>query len=122
MKKRSSIARIKQGWDMKAKLMRRAPSTLIPPGLFLPLLVITNPIEATSFGELVGGLLNFLWWIVVALFPLMIVIAGFYFVTAAGDPAKVEKAKGIILYTVIGFFIALLARGLVALLQEILKT
>lgn len=121
MGKRLLIVRIKQGWDiMRAKLEGQTSSTLIPPGLFLPLIVITNPIKATSFGELVGGLLNFLWWIVVALVPLMIVIAGFYFVTAAGDPAKVEKAKGIILYTVIGFFIVLLARGLIELLQRIL--
>ncbi|HUW71957.1 MAG TPA: hypothetical protein VMV66_02105 [Candidatus Humimicrobiaceae bacterium] len=107
--------------------MKKRLLILIFLGLALPLLapaatdiVITNPITATSFGELVDGLLTFLWWVAVALVPLMIVIAGFYFVTAAGDPAKVEKAKGIILYTVIGFFIILLARGFVELLQTIL--
>jgi hypothetical protein len=120
MRKRLPINRAKRWREIRVSLRGQTPPVLIPPGLFLPLIVITNPISATSFGELVGGLLNFLWWIVIALVPLMIVIAGFYFVTAAGDPAKVEKAKGIILYTVIGFFIVLLARGLIELLQKIL--
>ncbi|KPJ73646.1 hypothetical protein AMJ48_00245 [Parcubacteria bacterium DG_74_1] len=120
MEKRSPINWIKRYGEIRLSLRGRTPPALIPPGLFLPLLVITNPIKATSFGELVGGLLNFLWWITVALVPLMIVIAGFYFITAAGDPVKTEKAKGIILYTVIGFFIVLLARGLIELLQRIL--
>jgi hypothetical protein len=106
---------------MKKKLLILIFLGLTPPLLAsADIITITNPIKATSFGELVGGLLNFLWWIAVALVPLMIVIAGFYFVTAAGDPSKVEKAKGIILYTVIGFFIILLARGFVELLQRIL--
>jgi len=69
---------------------------------------------------LVENIIKFLWWIALALLPLMIVIAGFYFVTAAGDPTKVEKAKGIILYTVIGFIIILLARGFVELLKTLL--
>lgn len=107
--------------------MKKALPILIFISLALPLLVpaatsiaITNPIKATSFGELVDNILNFIWWIVLALVPLMIVIAGLYFVTAAGDPAKVEKAKGIILYTVIGFIIVLLAKGFIELLEKIL--
>lgn len=108
--------------------MKKGLLILIFFALTLPLLAsadiitITNPIKATSFGELINGLLTFLWWIALALVPLMIVIAGFYFVTAAGDPAKVEKAKGIILYTVIGFIIILLARGFVELLKQIFLT
>jgi hypothetical protein len=107
--------------------MKKGLLILIFLGLTLPLLapaatdiVITNPITATSFGEIVDNILTFIWWVALALVPLMIVIAGFYFVTAAGDPAKVEKAKGIILYAVIGFIIILLARGFVELLQNIL--
>jgi len=94
-------------------------------GLVLPLLVLAdviihNPLHTPHFAGLIENIIKFLWWIALALLPLMIVIAGFYFVTAAGDPAKVEKAKGIILYTVIGFFIILLARGLVELLKTLL--
>jgi len=105
--------------------MKKGLLILIFFGLFLSSLtsahiVIHNPVSSHTFDELIGKIMNFIWWIALALFPLMIVIAGFYFVTAAGDPAKVEKAKGIILYTVIGFIIILLARGLVELLKTLL--
>ena len=105
--------------------MKKGLLILILFGLALPFLisahiVIHNPIHTPHFTKLIENIIKFLWWIALALFPLMIVIAGFYFVTAAGDPAKVEKAKGIILYTVIGFFIILLARGFVELLKTLL--
>jgi hypothetical protein len=107
--------------------MKKGLVILIFLGLTLPfltsaqhLVVIPNPIHSHTFDQLIGNIITFIWWIALALIPLMIVIAGFYFVTAAGDPAKVEKAKGIILYTVIGFIIILLARGLVELLRTLL--
>jgi hypothetical protein len=88
--------------------------------IILGVIQICNPIQACDFSELVDSLINFIFWIALALFPLMIVIAGFYFVTAAGDPAKVEKAKGIILYAVIGFIVVILAKGFIELLKQIL--
>ena len=94
--------------------------SLLVPLLILAEVVIENPIDTDTFQELINNIITFIWWIALALLPLMIVVAGFYFVTAAGDPAKVEKAKGIILYTVIGFIIILLARGFVELLRTIL--
>jgi len=125
MKKGSSITRTKRGWEIKASIKDQSSAALIFLGLALPLLVsaqivITNPITATSFGELIDGLLTFLWWIVLALVPLMIVIAGLYFVTAAGNPAQIDKAKGIILYTLIGFIVVLVAKGFIELLKQLL--
>ena len=99
--------------------MKKRLLILIFLGLTLPLLVpavtieITPPVKATSFGELVDGFLTFLWWLSLALFPLMIVIAGFYFITAAGNPAQIEKAKGIILYSVIGLLVIIVAKALI---------
>jgi len=105
--------------------MKKILLTIIFIGLALPLLssadiVIHNPLHAHNFDQLIVGIITFLWWIALALLPLMIVIAGFMFVTAAGDPAKVEKARGIILYSVIGFIVILVARAAVELLKQIL--
>ncbi|GAI20335.1 unnamed protein product, partial [marine sediment metagenome] len=49
-----------------------------------------------------------------------IIIAGFYWLTAAGDPKKVKTALDIIKWTVIGFAIILFARGLVAIIRHVL--
>jgi len=91
--------------------------------LILPLSVLAiklnNPIIYNTFGELIEAIINFIYNVALVLAPLFIVIAGFYFVTAAGNPAQIETAKKIILYTLIGFLIILLARGLIAVIQSV---
>jgi len=49
----------------------------------------------------------------------MIIVAGFYFITATGDPAKIDTAKKIILWTLIGLLVVISAKGLIALFKEI---
>lgn len=78
------------------------------------------PINAKSFEELINGIINFVFWIGVAVAPIMILIAGVMYMTAGGDTIKLGKAKSLILYTVIGFTIIMFARGLIALLESIL--
>jgi magnesium-transporting ATPase (P-type) len=81
---------------------------------------IDNPLNATSFEALINGIINFIFVVALAITPLMIVIAGFYFITAAGNPQKIDTAKKIILYTAIGLAIVLLAKGLIALIQSVI--
>jgi hypothetical protein len=104
--------------------MKKELAILIFLGLVLPFLVlavtIENPIDADTFEELIENIITFIFNIALALVPLMIVIAGVYFVTAAGNPEQVQKAKGIILYTLIGFIVIILARGFVEFLKQIL--
>jgi len=92
--------------------------------LIFPLLVlaleINNPIEYNTFGELTKAIINYIYKIAFILAPLFIVIAGFYFITASGDPAKIETGKKIILYTSIGLLIILLSYGLIAVIQNVL--
>ena len=58
--------------------------------------------------------------IAVALVPLMFVWAGFYFITANGEPEKIKKAKNIMLYTVIGLAIVLLSRAIISVVKGVL--
>ena len=92
--------------------------------MIFPLLVlavkIDNPLEYDTFGELIEAIIDFFINIALVLVPLFIVIAGFYFVTATGDPAKIETGKKIILYTSIGLLIILLSYGLIAVIQNVL--
>lgn len=41
---------------------------------------------------------------------ILLVIAGFMFVTSGGDTSKVESAKKTVIYTVVGLFVIVLAR------------
>ena len=75
---------------------------------------IDNPlINSPDLATLIGNITNFVFLISITLAPLMIILAGFYYVTANGDPEKVKKANNILLYTAIGIAVILLSRAFV---------
>jgi len=82
---------------------------------------ITNPLDYTTFDQLIKAIIVFLRNLALVVTALVIVLSGFYFVTAAGDPAKVTKAKQMILYALIGLAIVLAAEGIVALIGKVIK-
>ena len=51
---------------------------------------------------------------------LMVLISGYMFVTAGGNPESVTKARNWLMYALIGLAVAVLGRGLVALVLTIL--
>lgn len=91
------------------------PGTPCPPGKTC----IQNPLCANTLWELLDAIINFIFYLAMPIAVIMIIIAGFYFVTAAGDPVKITTAKHIILYTLIGLLIILCATGLIKLFGEI---
>lgn len=104
--------------DDKGCVPSTPPTPIVPtPGAAI---TIPNPLNATTFQELIDSIISFIFYIGLALAPLMIIIAAFYLLTAGGDPKRVETAKSIIMYTVIGLAIILLAKGLVAVIQQVL--
>lgn len=77
------------------------------------------PIPYLTFAELLNAIIKVIFNISLAVVPLMIIIAGVMFITAAGNPQQIDTAKRIIFYTLIGFIIILLSRGIMELLKEI---
>jgi len=73
------------------------------------------------FGE--GGVLDtiatYLLRILIFAAAICFVVAGFYFVTAAGDPAKFQTAKMMVIYGLIGLLIGFSAWALVNLVKTI---
>lgn len=81
---------------------------------------IENPLCAGSINELINAITNFIFWMGIVIAPIILIIAGFMYVTSAGDPNRVGTAKKMILYAVIGLAVILLAKGLVAVLKSII--
>jgi hypothetical protein len=81
--------------------------------------VMENPFKFDTFTELSYAIINFLFYLALAIAPIMIIIAGFYFVTSTGDPAKIDTAKKIILWTLIGLLVIMSSKGLIALVHKI---
>jgi len=79
---------------------------------------LRNPLAARNLQEFLEMAIDFLFWIGLALAPVFILMAAFYFMTAAGNPAQIETGKRIITYTVIGLIVIIMARGAVEFIQR----
>ena len=84
---------------------------------------ITNPLKGgvTDFAGLVKIIAQWIFNLAIPIAVAMIVYSGILFLTAAGEPAKVTKAKEVLKYAVIGLAIILIGSGFVTLIQSILE-
>ena len=73
-----------------------------------------------SIPILIAKIADFLITLAIPLAVLMIIWAGFMFVTAQGDTSKISKAKKNLLYTIIGVLVILASKVLVVYIQEAL--
>ena len=73
---------------------------------FLPLVVlaveIPNPLNTTSFTDLLNRILDFLIKIAMPISAAAIAYAGFLFLTSEGDERKIREAKTTLFWTLIG--------------------
>ncbi len=97
---------------------------------FFPLVGSTDygsdrpPELVTTPGQLIGVLewiLGFVWVIMGMLVVIMLLYAGFQFVTAAGDTDKIDKAKTMVKYSLVGIVVMVLAGGVITLVENIFR-
>jgi len=80
-----------------------------------------NPLSAEDIPQLVSQILEYFSKIIVYyLVPLLIIIGAYVIVTSGGSASKVSRGKKIIIWTLAGFVLILLANGLIALVQKLL--
>lgn len=80
-----------------------------------------NPIKANSILEFINTALDVILQLAVPVAVIFIIWAGFLFVVARGNPAKLEIAKKAILYALIGVALIFGARYIAAILTTTLK-
>ena len=71
--------------------------------------------------EILDRALNWFFGIALVIAAIMLVYAGFNYVTAAGNEEKIKTATKTLIFALIGVAIALLAKGLPLLIQEFLQ-
>jgi hypothetical protein len=79
-----------------------------------------NFLGVTTVGGLVTKIVDFLMLLVIPLAGLMIVWAGFQFVTAQGSEDKLKTAKKNLAWTVIGVAVVFASRAIIGYVQEVL--
>ncbi len=80
-------------------------------------IIIETPEEMIT---LIETITDWFFTIVMALAVIFIILAAFYFLTAAGNPEALTKARQMLIYALIGIAVALLARGLRFVIENIL--
>lgn len=70
---------------------------------------------------ILGSLTNWLFAILLVIAAIAIIVAAYFFVTAAGDPDKTKKARDFVLYALIGVLVGFAAKGLVILVERIVE-
>jgi len=84
-------------------------------------ITIENPLgEDVTFEAVIEKITNWILAAAIVIAPIMFAMAAFYFITSAGSQEKIKKARQIFFYTLIGLFLALLAKGLVAMVKNLL--
>lgn len=82
---------------------------------------IPNPLDpCRDIGCVLYKIATFLLTIAVPILTIMVLWAGFLYLTAAGDPKKVQMAHKALLWAVIGFAIILINWGFASIIEEIL--
>jgi len=78
-----------------------------------------------TVGGLVGVIINLVRWVYIIFFilaVLFILFAAFTYLGAAGDEAKIAKAKNQIIYAIVAIVVALLAVGFQTIARDFLIT
>ncbi len=81
-----------------------------------------NVNQANSLPVLIGRIINGVLGVLGIILVVLIIQAGIMYMTAAGDPAKVDKAKKMITQAVVGMIIIVLAYSISSFVISTLST
>lgn len=96
-------------------------SLLVLPAIGLAASPTAETLTEVPVMEALERIINWIFTILIVVAVIFLVWGAFNFVTAAGSPEKVEAGKQSIMWALVGVVIALLARGLVALVKVVVR-
>lgn len=83
-------------------------------------LLAVDVLAVKTIPQVIDGIENWIMGIIAAVATLFLVIGGLRYMTAGGDPAQVEQAKGNLKSALMGYALAVLAPVILQVLQGIL--
>ena len=85
---------------------------------------LPNPLGSgnTTIAQIIQNVAYYLSvYIAPPIVTLMILFAAFQILTAGDNPERLKSAKGIILWTVVGYVIILISWGITSIIQQLLR-
>lgn len=95
--------------------------------LFLPLcyiiasVTLPNPLGVNSIQEFIKKIADFIRNLALVISPIILVYAGILYIFSGGDPTKANKAKDVIIWTVVGLLIVLSGDALINFITYLTK-
>ena len=84
-------------------------------------ITLTNPLGCPDFLCVFTRIANALFNISVPIVSVMVLVGAFQIMFSTGDPEKLRTGKKTIIYAAVGFAVVLMANGVAAIIQNILK-
>ncbi len=107
---------------MTKKIKNNILSAIILSTLMIPLAVGANISEPNDILDVFRNILSFLWQVFTIVTVIFFVIAGLMYATAAGEPTRIDKAKKMLLYGVMGAIVAILSGSVEGVMRGILSS
>ncbi len=81
---------------------------------------LANATGTINVMDVLNRVVNWTFTFLLAFAVISILYSAFLFLTAGGDPEKINKAKSQLMYSVVAIAIALVAKGVVFIVKDIL--
>ncbi len=81
---------------------------------------ITNPIATSDFSVLVSNFLKWILSVAGALTLLMLITGGVFYITSSGNEQKIETARKMITWTILGLMLILASYSIIVVLDKVL--
>jgi hypothetical protein len=78
----------------------------------------TNPLQFNDITSMLDAILNVVVIISIPIVVLFLILAGFHYVTARGNPEKIKDASTALLYGVIGGVVIIGANAILAIVEN----
>lgn len=75
---------------------------------------------ATEVLQVITRITNWIFTFLMVIVVIMVIAAGYLFVTGGGNPDQVAKARQMLIFALVGFAVAMIARGIIALVAMII--
>lgn len=107
------------------KIMRISLFSIAALMLAFPVLAIESAPDNVNTIEdvisIINTAVNWLFTLILAIAVIMLLWAAFLWMTSAGDEEKTGNARKTLIYALVGVAIAIIAKGLVSVIEQLLK-
>ncbi|MBI2054360.1 MAG: TrbC/VirB2 family protein [Candidatus Staskawiczbacteria bacterium] len=107
---------------MKNKNRKIAHAILLAGIILIPVAAMAasalqQPPEGKTFDQIISFIKGLIYTIGIALVVIMLLISGIMFITSAGDPEKVQRARNTLLYAVVGAVVLIVAASIFKVIE-----